>query len=175
MRLTELCIAVKCYFLALMPRGHLLLPTAVEVGKSAAGRSRRLPFYLWLLCITRINPVAAICPSRNRGKRTASGRPTLSFMNPRFICGRGFVNDRAAAPVELTSMFYPLRRLSDGRLHLLCVYALDWRKDRDNCLLEAIVYVFVYWWFDKIVVEDNCLCIDMTANTLYLRINIKLP
>ena len=109
---------------ALMPRGHLLLPTAVEVGKSAAGLSRRLPFYLWLLCITQINPVSAIYPSRNRGMRTASGRPTLSIMNPRFICGDGIVNDRSAAPHKLTSIFYLLRRLSDGRLHLSCVYVL---------------------------------------------------
>ena len=80
------------------------------------------PLNLSLLCITWIIPVAAIRPSRNRGKGTASGRPTLSFMNPRFIRGDGIVNDRAAAPLELTSRFCLLRRLSDGRFHLACVY-----------------------------------------------------
>ena len=77
-----------------------------------------------LLCITWIIPVSAICPSRNRGESTASERPTLSFMNPRFICENGLVNDRAVALFKLTSRFCLIRRLSDGRLHHACDYVL---------------------------------------------------
>ena len=102
-------------------------PTSTNSSRSR--QECRQPFPLDTLLfycsrITQINPVSAIYPSRNRGESTASGRPTLSFMNPRFICGGGIVNDRTAAPFKLTSIFRSLRRLSDGRFYLACVYVL---------------------------------------------------
>ena len=135
---------------ALVPRRHLLLPTAAEVGKSAASRSRWTPLSFYCSCITQIIPVSAIRPSRNRGEWTASERPTLSFMNPRFICGDGIGNDRSAAPFELTSMFRLLRRLSDGRFYHACVYVFCWRIIWEICLLK-----------------QNCLCMGWRMNFIW--------
>ena len=66
-------------------------PTSTNSSRSR--QECRQPFPLDTLLfycsrITQINPVAAIKPSRNRGNRTASGKPTLSIMNPRLVWGR---------------------------------------------------------------------------------------
>ena len=59
-----------------------------------------------------------------QGRENRVGKADAILYESPVSLGKTFGNDRASAPHKLTSMFYLLRRLSDGRLHLACVYVL---------------------------------------------------